>query len=49
MQSTTLKLCRLIVFGKFDKICKFENHVATDDVITKIIEKLWMLEKPVKL
>ena len=30
---TALKLCRLISFDKFHKICRFENHVTTNDVI----------------
>ena len=37
--TTALKLCRLIAFGKFRKIRKFENHIDKkwryDDVITK--------------
>ena len=34
-QPTALKLGRLIVYSKFHKICKFENHVTRNDVITK--------------
>ena len=44
-QPTTLKLCRLIVYSKFHKICKFENHVERNDVImmslSKPMEKQW--------
>ena len=40
-QPTALKLGRLIVYSKFQKICKFENHVARNDVITKNNRKQW--------
>ena len=44
-QSTVLKLCRLIVYSNFHKICKFGNHVTRNDVIImslpKTIEKQW--------
>ena len=33
--NTALKLGRLIVYSKFHKICKFENHVTRNDIITK--------------
>ena len=35
------KLCRLIVFGKFDKICKFEDHVTGNEVIMMSLQKQW--------
>ena len=38
-QSTELKLCRLIAFGKFHKISKFENHVTRNDVIMMSLPK----------
>ena len=34
-QPTALKLGKLIAYSKFHKICKFENHVTRNDVITK--------------
>ena len=34
-QPTALKLCRLIVYSKFYKICKFENHVKNNGITTK--------------
>ena len=37
-QPTELKLGKLIVHSKFHKICKFENHVTRNDVITKTME-----------
>ena len=40
-QPTALKLDRLIVYSKFHKICKFENHVTRNDVITKNNGKQW--------
>ena len=44
-QPTALKLFRLIVYPKFRKICKFENHLIWNDVIImslpKTMEKQW--------
>ena len=37
----TLKLCRLIVYSKFHKICKFEHHVTRNDVIMMSLPKQW--------
>ena len=34
-----LKLCRLIAFGKFHKICKFEKHLTRNDVIMMSLPK----------
>ena len=34
-----VKLCRLIAFGKFHKICKFESHVTRNDVIMMSLPK----------
>ena len=31
-QPAALKLCSLIVYLKFYKICKFENHVTRNDI-----------------
>ena len=38
-QVTALKFCRLIVYLKFHKICKFENHVTRNDVIMMSLPK----------
>ena len=44
-QPIALNLCRLIVYLKFHKIYKFENHVTRNDVITmslpKTMEEQW--------
>ena len=40
-QPTALKLGRLVVYPKFHKICKFENHVTRNDVITESNGKQW--------
>ena len=49
----TLKLGRLIAFGKFHKMCKFKNHVRRNDVIMmslpKTMKKCVKSEKQVKL
>ena len=31
--------CRLVAIGKFHKICKFENYVATNDVTMTSLPK----------
>ena len=38
-QPAALKLCRLIVYQKFYKICKFENHVTRNEVIMMSLPK----------
>ena len=46
---TALKLGRLIVYSKFHKICKFENHVTRNDVITKNNGKMQTSAEPNKI
>ena len=38
-QPAALKLCKLIVYLKFYKICRFENHVTRNDAIMMSLPK----------